>query len=137
MNYTDGPPENDAARTATSGHPGTSVKGLAKTHTRHGQDSAAGSNCMSWRTGLVRRRRASDRSVPLDCGCRDPWPCRCTVPPLSDRMIDAGRDAARFILEAGYVPLLELEVLRALYRRGGADRALAVEVHHLTGGAVA
>jgi hypothetical protein len=26
---------------------------------------------------LRRRREASYRLPPLDCGCRDPWPCRC------------------------------------------------------------
>jgi hypothetical protein len=35
------------------------------------------------------------------------------------------------------VPLLELEVLRALYRRGGADRELADLLHQLTRGEVA
>lgn len=49
-------------------------------------------------------------------------------------MIDAGRDAALHVLEAGRVPLLELEVRRALYRRGGDDQALAEQLHALTGG---
>jgi hypothetical protein len=75
--------------------------------------------------------------VPLDCGCRDPWPCRCTEPPLSDRMIDASRDAARHLLDTGQIPLLELEVLRALYRRGRFDRALAEMLHAATGQEVA
>jgi hypothetical protein len=82
---------------------------------------------------MKRRRATSRRLVPLDCGCRDPWPCRCTEPPLSERMIDAGRDAALHVLNTGNVPLLEIEVLRALYRRGGDDRALAVELHALAG----
>lgn len=82
-----------------------------------------------------RRRDAEYRSLPLDCGCRDPWPCRCTEPPLTERWVDAGRDAALHILERGEVPRLELEVLRALYRRGGEDRALAELLHHAGGGA--
>jgi hypothetical protein len=52
-------------------------------------------------------------------------------------MIDASRDAARHILETGNVPVLEIEVLQALWRRGGADRALAEELHSLAGGVVA
>ncbi|MGP4059018.1 hypothetical protein ACTWP6_30140 [Mycobacterium sp. 4D054] len=52
-------------------------------------------------------------------------------------MIDAGRDAAQHILDGGDVPLLELEVLQALWRRGGADRAFAERLHELTGGAIA
>lgn len=83
------------------------------------------------------RRESSRRLVPLDCGCRDPWPCRCTDPPLSERMIDAGRDAAQHILDTGRVPLLEIEVLQALWRRGGADRALAEQLHAATGGVAA
>ncbi|MGO9156994.1 hypothetical protein [Mycobacterium sp.] len=87
--------------------------------------------------GLHRRRNTSWRVVPLDCGCRDPWPCRCTQPPLSERMVDAGRDAALHILDAGEIPLLEIEILQALYRRGGTDRALAEQLHALAGGVVA
>ena len=83
--------------------------------------------------GLHRRRSTSRRVVPLDCECPDPWPCRCTQPPLSERMIDAGRAAALHILDVGEVPLLEFETLRALYRRGGDDRALAEKLHQLTG----
>ena len=52
-------------------------------------------------------------------------------------MVDAGRDAARHILETGQVPLLELEVLQALWRRGGDDRVLAEQLHELTGRVVA
>ena len=88
--------------------------------------------------GLHRRRKASRRMVPLDCGCGpDPLSCRCTQPPLSEKMIDAGRDAARHILDTGHVPLLEIEVLHALYRRRGDDRALAEQLHAATGGRVA
>ena len=71
---------------------------------------------------------------PLDCGCADPWPCRCGRPPLSERKVDAGADAARHILGVGCVPLLRLDVLRALYRRGGDDRRLAEELYELAGG---
>lgn len=82
----------------------------------------------------ARRRLAARRSVPLDCSCRDPWPCRCTDPPLSAKMVDAGRDAAEHLLQAGCVPLLETEVLQALWRRGGTDRASAERLVGLTGG---
>jgi hypothetical protein len=52
-------------------------------------------------------------------------------------MVDAGRDAARHLLDTGQTPLLELEVLRALWRRGGDDRALAERLHAAAGGQVA
>jgi len=51
-------------------------------------------------------------------------------------MVDAGRDAARDILATGQVPLLEFEILRALWRRGGADRVLAEQLHAATGGEI-
>lgn len=85
-----------------------------------------------------RRREAAWRSVPLDCGCRDGRTCKCTEPPLSARAIDGWRDAALYLLEhSGKTPLLPVEVLQALWRRGGADRALAEQLHALTNGEVA
>jgi hypothetical protein len=84
-----------------------------------------------------RRHQAARRLPPLDCGCPDPWPCRCSDPPLTHRQIDAGRMAAEHILRGGRIPLLEIEVLQALWRRGGDDRAFAEQLHQLTGGAVA
>lgn len=94
---------------------------------------------MTGRLIQSRRRLASARRMsPLDCGCRDPWPCRCTEPPLSARAIDGWRDAAMYLLaNSGKTPLLPVEVLQALWRRGGADRALAEELHSLTNGEVA
>lgn len=91
----------------------------------------------SIRSQLRRRRAAMRRSVPLDCGCPDPWPCNCTMPALTDRWIDAGRDAALHLLADGKTPLLEIEVLRALWRRGGPDRRLAQRLHQLTEGQIA
>jgi len=82
---------------------------------------------------LRARRAAGCRLPPLDCGCRDPWPCRCTRPPLSERTVNGYRDAARHVLRDGNTPALPLEVLRALWRRGGADRELADELHELGG----
>ncbi|MGO9101840.1 MAG: hypothetical protein ACLP9Y_21215 [Mycobacterium sp.] len=52
-------------------------------------------------------------------------------------MVDAGRDAALHVLDAGEIPLLQIEILQALYRRGGVDRALAEQLHALAGGVVA
>jgi hypothetical protein len=82
-----------------------------------------------------RRREAALRMPVLDCGCRDPWhPCTCSQSPLSEKMVDAGAQAARHLLEVGFVPLLEVDTLRALHRRGGADRRLAQELYELVGG---
>jgi hypothetical protein len=53
-------------------------------------------------------------------------------------MITAAADAAVHILAVtGCTPILKLDTQRALYRRGGDDRALAEQLHELCGGAVA
>lgn len=85
-----------------------------------------------------RRRALAQRMVPLDCGCGpDPWVCRCTEPQLSDFAIDGWRDAALHVLAVGQMPLVPLDVRRALHRRGGPDRELARTLHAGCGGAVA
>jgi hypothetical protein len=86
---------------------------------------------------LHRRRQASRRMVPLACGCADPWPCRCTDPPLSERAIENWRDTALHVLSTGYLPVLPIEARRALWRRGGADRVLAELLHDACGGEAA
>lgn len=83
------------------------------------------------------RRAATFRLAPLDCGCVDTWTCRCTDPPLSDRAVDGYRDAARHVLGCGHTPLVPIEALRGLWRRGGDDRQLAEELHQRTGGVIA
>lgn len=88
------------------------------------------------RSQLARRHAARQRVVPLDCGCRDPWPCRCTEPPLSEQAVDGYRAAATHILSQGQTPLVPIEALRALYRRGGDDRELAEQLHAACGGEV-
>lgn len=87
--------------------------------------------------GWKRRQEAARRVAPLDCGCRDGWTCGCSEPPLSDRTVDGGRDAALHVLSLGQVPLLEFEVLQALWRRGGDDRELAELLHRLSDGQIA
>lgn len=83
------------------------------------------------------RWRNSVRRMPLlDCGCRAA--CHCTVPPLSDNQIDGWADCARYIRDtSGCIPLLPIEVLRALYRRGGEDRVLAEQLHAAAAGVIA
>jgi len=52
---------------------------------------------------------------------------------LSQRTVDGYRAAARHVLDHGNTPALPLDVLRALWRRGGADRELASELYELGG----
>ena len=86
----------------------------------------------------LRRRRAASWRLPLlDCGHADPLDCRHTERPPSEKMFDAGREAAEHLLGHGLTPLLSVETRRALWRRGGDDRALVEELHALTGEVVA
>jgi hypothetical protein len=129
-----GPPEKEVSPSATNARADQQV---SNDTTTSDQSTAQPRQCGGFDTvaGLRRRRAASRRVPPLDCGCPDPW-CRCSEPPLSERMIDAGRDAALHLLDAGNVPILEFEVLQALWRRGGADRVLAEQLHQASGGAI-
>ncbi len=52
-------------------------------------------------------------------------------------MVDAGALAARHLIALGHTPLLDIEVMQAMWRRDGADRRLAQQVHQLTGGMIA
>ncbi|KUH90765.1 hypothetical protein AU187_24500 [Mycobacterium sp. IS-1556] len=95
---------------------------------------------MSQHSGVAawkRRHEAARRVEPLDCGCKDSWTCRCTEPPLSDHALDGWRDAALRLLFCGELPLLPIEVLRALWQRGGPDRVLAEQLHAACDGEVA
>ena len=77
---------------------------------------------------LQRLRRNHSRTVPLECGCK--WHCWCTFPPLTDHQLDGWAAAARHIIATtGQTPILPVEVLRAVWRRRGADRDLAEKLH--------
>ena len=66
-----------------------------------------------------RRRQASWRLEPLQCcGCADPWPCHCHDQPPSAKMIDAGAQAAEHLLDAGVLPLFDIDTQRQLWRGG-------------------
>lgn len=87
---------------------------------------------------LRRRRAASQRMVPLDCGCpkgphADPLACLCTFPPLTDHQLDGWVATAQHVLAAGQMPLVPIEVRRALWRRP-ADRELAELLHDACAG---
>lgn len=106
------------------------------TDTDHRRDRLA-RQCNGLQTQLLRRRRAASyRLQRLDCGCRDPWGCRCHEPPTSEQGLDAWAAAARHIMDAtGCAPVVPPDMLRALWRRGGSDRELAQHVYDLAGGA--
>lgn len=111
--------------TRRKSRPGSDRAALAQNYVEHPH--------RSW----DRRRDAAHRRVPLNCGCRDSWPCRCTDPPLSEHALDGWRDAANHVLASGRMPVVPLDVRRALYRRGGTDRELAETLHAGCEGAIA
>lgn len=131
-----GPPKEVEGRAPHRDRPSTND--FSSHHATHNRNADHTGRTPSWLgSALERRRRAAHRLVPLACGCADPWPHRCNELPLTVVMVDAGRAAAEHILRAGCIPLVETEVLRALWRRGGDDRAFAERLHQLTGGLVA
>ena len=84
-----------------------------------------------------RRRRHQPPSLwlsPVRAGCPTSWPCDCDQAPPCDRWVDAGAAAASHLINLGCTPLLPQEVLCALWRRGGGDRALAENLYELAAG---
>jgi hypothetical protein len=82
---------------------------------------------------LARRRDAAHRCEPLECGCRDPWLCRCHdgVRPVTELQLDGWSAAALHLLDNGLTPALPIDVQRQLWRRGGDDRRLVSGLHTL------
>lgn len=76
-------------------------------------------------TAGLRRRRATTCRLPvLDCGHVDPWTCRHDADDITDQYIDGYRDAAQHLLANGLTPAPNLAAMRAMWRRGGAERDL-------------
>ena len=135
-----GPPEKGRGPTARSGPATTDAyrpprQLPARSHSTASRGRGDGDPLADLAAELDRRWDAAARSEPLPCGQhRDPLVClarRRVVP--SARMVDAGADAAAHLLELGLTPVLELEVLRALWRRRGPDRALADDLRRRGG----
>jgi len=70
---------------------------------------------------LRRRRLASQRSVPLGCGCREPW----WYEPPGERGYE---QAALHLLDRGLLPAVNLKGLRVMHRQGGASRNAAQHI---------
>ncbi|OWY81913.1 hypothetical protein D1O33_03430 [Rhodococcus rhodochrous] len=68
------------------------------------------------------------RLPPLECGCVDPWWHRCNEPGPSQRRTDALTAAAAHLLDVGLTPIMPVDDLRELWRRGGPERRLAATV---------
>lgn len=82
-----------------------------------------------WRSRSSRRRAAAQRLPVLECGCRDPWTCRCCLGEQPSRLaVDAYRDAAIMLFGQGMTPAPRIPEMRALWRRGGEDRLLVEKI---------
>ena len=77
---------------------------------------------------LRNRRKSAQRCPLLDCGCADPWPCRCHRSEPTDQQINGYRDAAELLLSIGLTPAPFTAEMRSLWRRGGSDRELVSTV---------
>ena len=77
------------------------------------------------------RHAAAARLGVLLCGCTDPWGHRdCRDPaPLTEVALDGWVAAITDVFTLQVSPMVPVEVLRALWRRGGDDRRLAQQVH--------
>jgi hypothetical protein len=77
---------------------------------------------------LRRRRAASYRCTPLDCGHRDPWPCKHYRDPyVSDKQAEAAVAAIEHLDLVGTPGLLDVNTCRAMWRVGFRDLAVAVD----------
>ena len=81
---------------------------------------------------LHRRRAASWRMAPLDCGHVDPWICDCVYRPVSDSMAEAAVAAVRLLDELGTPGLLDRKTCLAMHRIG--YQRLALDVYRRSSG---
>jgi hypothetical protein len=128
-----GGPQPADAVTSSSSPPATTTEAEGFFH-----DSGTGRYCHADTVaGLHRRRNASWRMLPLDCGCRDPLGCRCDDPPLSDRQAFGAVAAAHHLLGENLTPIFDRPTLVALWRNGHhrlVDRVRGVDDYDLVSG---
>ena len=129
------PPDNEVGPRGNPEGTDNTITTPAPNKGQHSQCNDASRQCEHPARQLRRRRMAAYRCEPLPPGHRDPWrPWRPEE--LSDKQVEGAAAAARHLLDMGVTPRFDTTTLRALYRRGADDRAIALELHELTGGAV-
>jgi hypothetical protein len=80
-------------------------------------------DALNYINGCRRRRAATYRVPPIDCGCADPWTCRCyDAPEPSERNADGYHAAALHLLAAGLLPAPNLGAMRTLWRRRDSEQ---------------
>lgn len=81
--------------------------------------------CNHYIASIGRRREASRRVQPLDCGCTDPWTCKHHNPVRdADRQAEAAIAAGDHLLHHNLGPLYDVDTGRALWRAGRRDLAV-------------
>lgn len=71
-----------------------------------------------------RRCDAARRVTPLECGCRDPYTCRCRDTEPTPHQTEAAIQAAEYLLHHALVPIFSIDQGRALWRAGRRDLAV-------------
>jgi hypothetical protein len=80
--------------------------------------------------GASRRRLiAAARCEPHEWSS---YPDPLCDPPKPELTVDSYARAAQHLIDRGLCPHLDTRALRTLWRRGGADRVLAMRLHQLT-----
>lgn len=79
----------------------------------------------------LHRRAAAARRVPGG----DPWTADTRELDTSTHQLEAWSAAANHIAADGLCPILPREIVRLLWQRGGADRALAEQINERGGAA--
>ena len=131
-----GPPGDRDGGSRSSPRPATVEELAPSSSTPHPYDNRAPRQCSPDPWPWRRRRAASWRLPPLADGAADPWrPWRPER--VSPVQVQGAVDAARHLLAEGLPPIFDADTVTAIWRRGGDDRALAEELHALTGRVVA
>lgn len=92
-----------------------------------GNGANSTTSCTQYIHGLRRRTAAAQRTPPLACGHTDPWTSACRNE-SSDQAIDGYRDAAKHLLAQGLAPAPNFPAMREMWKRGGDDQRLAVQI---------
>jgi hypothetical protein len=79
-------------------------------------------------TAIQARRESARRLPPMECGCSDPWPRRCARPEPSDKGVEGYAEALAYLASHGLLGAPFLPELRALWRRGDAERRTVREI---------
>jgi hypothetical protein len=79
-------------------------------------------------TAIQARRESARRLPPMECGCSDPWPCRCASAEPSDKGVEGYLEAVAHLSSLGLLGAPFLPELRALWRRGDAERRIVRDI---------